>query len=125
MVKALSQLVEFYENMKAGANLQKDLQLTKNQYNNFQKLQHLKLVIRTANGWYPSMMGIEFIHGERSVFCTAASMGNITVNYNHPFWEGKLPPAKYVHEIDTFSYKQRPEYQEEKSDQTSITDRIV
>lgn len=40
LVEALIQLVDFYNVKKCKCRLQNDLNLTKNQYNNFQKLQY-------------------------------------------------------------------------------------
>lgn len=121
MVNALRQLVDWYESTKLPANLQKDLNLTKNQYNNFQKLQYFGVVQRTEKGWYPTVSGIEFIYGREKIPNRVATIESDVLPDGHPAWNTteKFPVLMGVTEIDHTSYKQRLEYQEEKSPQMS------
>lgn len=118
LVSALRQLVDFYELHKRGANLQKDLDLTKSLFTNFQKLQYFGFVRReTALGWFPTQLGIDFIYGLVQS-CTHTTTISGVVRSDIP------PPENnrylFVYEIDTTQYKQRDEYQAEKSQQTSM-----
>jgi hypothetical protein len=122
LVQALRQLVDFYETSKRAANLQTDLKLDHNQYNNFQKLQYFGLAFRTPDGWLPEEYGIKFIYGEQAAPTTAATMGGKVIPYSDPIWKTHGTPVewKFVKTIDEISYKKRPDYAAEKSKQASI-----
>lgn len=122
MVSALRQLVDWYEETGKPANLQKNLNLTKNQYNNFQKLQYFDVVLRTEKGWFPTSRGISFIYGQALTPSRVITIDGEVLPVNHPAWETtKLKPGGLmVEEVDRTSYKIRVEYQEEKSRQIKI-----
>ena len=122
MVSALAKLVEFYEKNKARANLQKDLALTKNQYNNFQKLQYWGLVHRNNLGWLPTWKAMDFIHFGVSVVSRVATKESEPLPFDHPVWQGKIPPMKFASEFFPEKYNQREEYQEEKGFAPSLFD---
>jgi len=119
LVKALRELVDFYEDNREMANLQKDLKLTKNQYNNFQKLQYFDLVRRVETlGWIPTKKGLNFVHGLEPCMTTVATFGKEILKYDHIAWQthkGTIE-SKYIGDIDETSYKRRTEYKEEKQD---------
>ena len=118
LIQALRQLVDFYDTNRRECNLQGDLRLTKNQYNNFQKLQYFKLVQRTEHGYYPTQKGSDFIYGKVPCFNSVATYGKDVLEYNHEAWvTHKSQPYKVmVSDIDQFAYKKREEYKEEKRD---------
>lgn len=122
MVGVLRQLVDFYEENRKPANLQRDLKLTKNQYNNFQKLQYFGVVVRTQHGWYPTEIGMDFIYGDRMIYNPVATFGSNILPIGHEAWKTatKQPQQVAVQEIDETSYKRRENYQEEKSNQTKM-----
>jgi hypothetical protein len=117
LVRALRQLVDFYENNHKGCNLQKDINLTKNQYNNFQKLQYFGLVNKTAHGWFPTDLGNNFILGKEKCQDISATMESIILPLTHEAWKtnSRYPKMISVSDIDIFSYKKREEYKLEKS----------
>lgn len=117
LVYALEQLVKKYLKEKKPYNLQKDLVLTKNQYNNFQKLQYFQLVTRSVCGWKPTEYGVEFIKGEVCVFNKVATFGKDILPPHHEAWNTGDDKPKLVHirEIKNFVWKGREEYQEEKT----------
>jgi len=123
LVKALRQLVDFYGENKSGCNLQRDLNLTKNQYNNFQKLQYFDLVIKTPEGWLPSAVGMSFILGSCKSWDKVATIESTILNREHEAWKthkGSVPKPISVQEIDVESWKNRQDYQSEKSRQTTL-----
>lgn len=122
LVKALRQLVDFYEKQKSPANLQKDLSLTKNQYNNFQKLQYFDLVVRTPKGWFPTQYGMNFIAGTVFVPNFVATLGSKVIEKGHPAWKTHKKTQEFINvkDIDSDSYKHREEYQAEKSQQLNL-----
>ncbi len=123
LVKALRQLVDFYEREKVGCNLQKDLSLTKNQYNNFQKLQYFNLALKSNEGWFPSLAGISFIRGECVAWDRVATIESMILPLNHTAWDthkGKKPVLVYIFDIDKSSWKTKEEYQAEKSRQEGL-----
>jgi hypothetical protein len=117
LISALKQLVEFYQVNYRRANLQKDLMLTKNQYNNFQKLQYFGLVHREAGGYVPTSKGTAFIKGTGSTQDIVATLGKNILDQSHPAWSEHSRTPKEVRIYDYFpeAYKQREEYQDEKS----------
>ena len=122
LVSALAQMVERYQDLRRCLNLQKDLNLTKNQYNNFQKLQYWNLVKRTEQGWYPTALGIEFTLGQKKIYDKVATFGKEILWYGHDFWKKakKKPQLVAIWDIDMSFYKKRPEYQEEKSNKLKL-----
>jgi len=99
--------------------LQRDLDLTKNQYNNFQKLQYFGLVSRTPKGWFPTPVGIGFIRGDIRVWDKVATLSNVALDSTHQAWKTatQLPVLVSVYDIDRESWKKKEEYREEKSSQ--------
>jgi hypothetical protein len=123
LVEALYQLVNFYEDNNRGCCLQDDLNLTKNQYNNFQKLQYFFLVQQTPNGWFPTQDGIKFIYGEHRVLNPVITLESQVLDIYHPAWKTarrRIPKLVGVEEIDNKFYKKRSEYQLEKSRQGNL-----
>jgi hypothetical protein len=115
LVSALRALVDFYEINKTACNLQKNLDLTKNQYNNFQKLQYFFLVRHTKDGWYPTPDGIKFIYSEIPCLDMAMTLGRQILNTSHVAWKYKRQPRLiFIKSIDECSWKKREEYQDEK-----------
>lgn len=116
LVSALDKLVKFYKDSGRRANISKDLDLTFNQRNNFQKLQYFKLVHRDANGWVPTSYGVSFIEGKISCADTVASFNNQTLEPGHEAWETHSKKIKMVMAGDYMdvTYKQPEEYKEEK-----------
>lgn len=117
MINALRQLVAFYGKNKRRANLQKDLDLTKNQYNNFQKLQYFRLVHREAAGYVPTQRGVNFVKGKESVANLVATLGKNVIGYHHPAWDshGAKPKDVSIYHYFPEMYKQKEEYQGEKA----------
>jgi len=122
LVKALRKLVDYFEARRLACNLQDDLDLTHNQLANFQKLQYFGLVYGANGGWIPTKSGIDFIHGEVAVKNPVATMANKVLADDHKAWEThtKERTLVMVNDIDNFSYKQREEYQKEKSPQANL-----
>ncbi len=119
MIGSLYQLQKFYEVNKVPANLQKDLNLTKNQYNNFQKLQHFGVVYRSKKGWIPTILGRKFIYGVMKIPKRVATIDNEVIAWDHEAWsthnDGKIDlETIHVRDYIPFEYKQREEYQKEK-----------
>lgn len=123
LVQALRQLVDWYEETKSPAHLQRHLNLTKTQYNNFQKLQYFNLVRNIPEGWLPTPLGIDFIYNRAMVLNTVATIENNVLSSLHGAWKthkGKEPKLVSVRDIHLISYKTRSEYQLEKSRQLNL-----
>lgn len=116
LVSALRQLVDHYERTKKFANLQKDLVLTKNQYNNFQKLQYFGLVHRESSWRIPTVKWRDFIYWDVKCYNLAATLWKDILGYNDYAWETHSVDPKLVHvkDIDEKMYKQKLDYQIEK-----------
>ncbi len=118
-VKALRSLVDFYEKMKRPAKM-KELALPNSQYTNFGHLAYWDLAMflhGDKGGWIPTEKGIAFIYGRLSVLVPAGVMFKKPLEENHEAWKThtKERTMKSVKDIDELSYKQKEEYQEEKS----------
>lgn len=122
LVSALDQLVTHYYKQYSPVNLQQDLDLTKNQYNNFQKLQYFGLVRRTTNGYYPTSKGISFTAGLTHCQNKVATLGKRILENDHPAWEttNVSPETVMIWDIDERFYKRREDYQKEKSNQIKL-----
>lgn len=117
LVDALEKIVTFYEQQQRSCNLQKDLELTKNQYNNFQKLRYFNLVEHTEKGWVPTYNGIGFIKGKCVVYNKVATFGNKILSNDHIAWSTEKKKAKLVHiqQIKGYIWKPKLEWQMEKA----------
>lgn len=117
LVKALEQLRNFYYQNHKGCNLQKNLDLTKNQYNNFQKLQYFNLAVRKDDGWYPTQAGVQFLEGDITIEMPVATFGREILRSYHEAWDTAKTRPRLVHisQIKNYSWKKREDYQEEKS----------
>jgi len=83
-------------------NLQQDLKLTKNQYNNFQKLQYFDLVekvVGTTN-WTVTERGKLFLRGEITIENKAFTFGKRVIASSSPMIERLKPVIKMVHAMD-------------------------
>jgi len=116
MVQALEQVVDYYMKYSKGCNLQKHLKLTKNQYNNFQKLQYFGVVVNTETGWIPTRLGVGFIRGEMAIMNPVATFGKEILGQFHEAWytADKKPKQTYIHQIKNYEYKGRESYKEER-----------
>lgn len=129
LVGALRQLVDFYQASQIdhrisgkACNLAGDLRLTHNQLANFQKLQYFGLVIDIKDGWIPTRLGIDFIHGLETVLNPVATFKNEVIPLTHEAWKTHTatPQRVNVHDVDETCYKQRVEYATEKSSQANL-----
>jgi hypothetical protein len=116
MVQALEQVVDHYWKKGTGCNLQKDITLTKNQYNNFQKLQYFGLVVNTEKGWIPTQLGSKFMAGELVILNPVATFGKEILSPLHEAWKTveKKPNTLHIRQIRNYNWKGREEYKEER-----------
>ena len=112
LVYGLEQLVSFWRKNKRGCNLQADLSLTKNQYNNFQKLQYFQLVENKKDGWYPKGKGCLFIDGTIVVESLVATFGKEILDSKHEVWQTaeKKPRMVHISSIKNYNWKRRLDY---------------
>lgn len=117
LVQSLKAVVEHYERTGKACNLQQHLNLTKNQYNNFQKLQYFDFVVNTQSGWFPKQRGKDFIYGKIVVKVPVATFGKQILGENHEAWETHKKDRRVVSitDIDSTCWKQKVSYQEEKT----------
>lgn len=124
LVEAFIEFCEVYFSRCRPINLQQDLiDLDKNQYNNFQKLQYFNLVERIpGRGWIPTKIGIAFYYGEKPVMNPVATLGGNVLPDNHEAWRTHSSGRRliFIHEVCSTHYKKRPEYQAEASPQSSL-----
>ncbi len=113
LVEALRQLYDFNIGNNITANLQKNLTLTKNQYNNFQKLQYFGLVERMSVGWSITQKGKNFIEGLIAISDKAMTFGGKVVLPPHKAWNKVKITKKFVYDIDIISWKKKEEYAHE------------
>jgi len=115
LVIGLGRLIDRYLITKKPVNLQKELVLTKNQYNNFQKLQYFGLIIHSENGWVPTLKGEMFIKGEISIKDTVATFGKLILDDRHEAWTTHTGKIRLVHisQLDQH-WKKKEDYKEEK-----------
>lgn len=111
LLQALAQLYKF----GGRADLQKDLNLTKNQYNNFQKLQYFLLVEKTSvlGVWEITTLGREFVEGKKSICFSAFTLGKQNIHEESKIVKEELKkPLRYgrVQDIKDVNYKKYLDY---------------
>ena len=116
LVHALEQVAKHYTQYSKGCNLQKDLVLTKNQYNNFQKLQYFKLVSNTETGWVPTQLGMGFMNGDNVIMNPVATFGKEILNRFHEAWDTSenKPKITHISKIRNYEWKGREAYKQER-----------
>jgi hypothetical protein len=123
LADALVELALYVQRHWKWANLQQDLTLTKNQYNNFQKMQYFDLVRRIPSGWMITRKWLQFVRWEIGIFKQVATFGRDIVSDQDPIWyEWEIYTRKVVHIRDLIDtqWKTRDEYQKEKGCQFSL-----
>ncbi len=118
-VKALRKLVDQYQITKEAVQL-RELGINNSQYTNFCHLQYFDLAKHIPEGWVPTKLGIEFIHGESSVLLPAAVMASKVLPDDHEAWKthDKVRKVTFIFDIDEESYKKRIDYAQEKRQAT-------
>lgn len=125
LVEAFASMVAKYLEGREPVDLA-GLNLDHKQLCNFQKLRHFGLVdFFEKSRWFPTESGLKFYFGETSVLNPSASMGNKTLEDTHEAWDthAKHRVRVTIANLLPYHYKQRPQYQAERSDQASIFDR--
>lgn len=118
MCSALEKAINAFVELKRPLNLQNDLDLTKNQYNNFQKLQYFWLVDRVEGWRKPTHKARYFIRWLNPVQNRVATLWKKVLPENHPARDTDKQGFKLVY-IDSVrnekKYKKRDEYVKEKT----------
>ena len=98
LVSALTQAFK----QEGSFNLQKDLKLTKNQYNNFQKLQYWGLVEKQGGTtyWIITELGRDFIKGIKSIDNKAFTFGKAIQTLDSPIVKMSMAIVKKVYVKD-------------------------
>ena len=121
---AFVRLVEHYFEARRPVNINQEIGLDHAQICNFTKLRYFGLVdLIHGHGWVPSTFGIAFYEGRASVSDPSGSLGNQTLPPDHEAWKTHKNPRRnfFLRDVlSDFVYKKRPEYQAEKSSQTSF-----
>lgn len=120
-VTMLRRLVDQYEQTKKPVE-NKTVSRTKAEYTNLCHLQYWGLIAKAQRAWVPTPLGIQFIYGEVSIPDLAGEMNSVPIPYDHPSWQTHKdkPTMVTVRDIDNFAYKQRVDFEAEKSSQTSL-----
>lgn len=122
MVQSFIKFVNQYKETRQPLRVGDVPDLTTIQYNSFYKLQHFGLIKKMEGGYLPTQRGLKFLRGEFAVQNPSASMGRKVLPLDHQAWETHSGNIKeeYIHDIDDRYYKQRDEYLDESSNQTSL-----
>lgn len=109
--RMLSNILLTVRNFHVPFHLQKDAKLTKNQYNNFQKLHYWGLVsndCEESGYWFITYHGRRFLNGEISIPKWVQTFNNSVVDESDEL----IHISKCI-ELSN-SYKQKPEYIEDR-----------
>lgn len=119
---AFKRLCEYYLKSHRACNVNKELELTHNQLANFQKLRYFGLVSDTPEGWYPSQLGLDWYFGKVRIANPAGSLNNVPLADDHEAWRTHKNGRKMVNIVDILpaQYRQRSDYQGERSNQGSL-----
>jgi len=101
-----------------------EIGLNNTQYSNFQNLRHFGIITQSERGqaWYLTDQGKKFYYGKAFILTPAAHMNSMTLPSGHEAWKTHKGTRRSAKITDYFQpkYKQREEYQEEKSQQSSL-----
>lgn len=116
LIGAFEKLVEFRSKKRVPASLS-DLDLTINQYSNFQKLQYFKIVFRNELWRQPSEKGLLFFQWKIQCENRTANFGKQTLPLDHEAWQtdSKWRKKMWIWDFNAdHKWKQKGEYQSEK-----------
>lgn len=101
-----------------------EIGLSNPQYSNFQNLRYFGIINQSEKGkeWFLTEKGKEFYYGDIGLPSPVAFMEGESLTSDHEAWETHEGERKtiFIKDVLTYYYKQKPEYQEEKSDQYSF-----
>lgn len=123
LVAAFIHFAEKY--LKERKGLKKgEIGLTNAQYSNFQNLRHFGIIIQYEKGneWHLTKFGEDFYYGSTSVLSPAGHLNGETLSESHEAWQfhDKSRRSVFIDDVLPNFYKQRPQYQKEKSNQLSM-----
>lgn len=109
----------------AGAGVKKgDIGLSNSQYGNFQNLRHFGLIFQVHKGgpWTPTQLGWNFYLGTATILNPAGHMAGETLAADHAAWNTHPQERRRItiHEVLPEEWKQREEFQQEKSPQGQL-----
>jgi hypothetical protein len=122
LVLALKSLHEF--NKANGGAEMGQLNLASSQYSNFGHLSYWDLAKYVSGKWHITERGEAFLFGELMVLDTVAVMARHVLPYDHEAWASHRNKPELVSVKDimgVWDFKRKPEYQAEKSDQSSLS----
>lgn len=120
MCQALWKIATAYKSTGEPVEL-KSCGLTNSQYGNIGLLARFGLAKNFQKKWIPTEKGMDFLNGEIPIMDRIKVLKKEVLLVSHPMWCGEVPEFKFIHEFDPdFSYKQKEEYQAEKSQQTTL-----
>lgn len=129
LIQALGKLIEFYNLKHRPANLQKDLNLTHNQYCGFQQLQYFGLVDHDVkNSRVPTPFWMDFFDWQIPCENRVATLNNKRLPFDHECRETdkKKWKVRYVWEFDSqYRYKSKEEYQLEKWSKREVSEQVL
>lgn len=126
IIGTLITFVELYQRVNRPVNVNTEINWSHNQLASFRKLKFFGLVDKTNNNgcWVPTTLGLRFYYGEASVTNPAASLNDQVLPPDHEAWatHEETRTVVKINDIEETHYKKRPEYQGEKSAQSTIYD---
>lgn len=122
MLEAFTIFVKHYGKEKKPLPVGKDWGLTHSQYTNFYKLQYYNLILKVEGGYLPTKRGLLFIRGEYAIRLPVVVFKKKVLPESHEAWNGvrEKVKEKYIWDIDDRYFKNRQDYAEEASKQTSL-----
>jgi len=117
LMKAFNRLCKKRDTTRKPVNIWKDIELTKVQYCNFQKLQHWWVVQHWPWWREPTSVWLRFRQWLDPVYDLVATMWNKRLPHSHEarLTHSKMPSLKYIRDFKDFEYKKREEYAHEKT----------
>jgi len=108
LARMLATILMSVQDFTVPFHLQKDTNLTKNQYNNFQKLRYWELVSNhdvDSGYWYITDRGRKFLNGEIKIPYWVQTFNKRIVG-----WSDERISVQDCSNIATNTYKKKPEY---------------
>ena len=123
LVNVLDHLMRAYEHSKRQPISNRDMILNNVEYATWKHLKYFGLIQELDDSLVkPTLVAYDFYRGIMPIFTTVAVMDDKVLPMIHEAWltHPKTPRKQFIYEIDGQMWKQRQEFKDEMTTQTSI-----
>lgn len=127
LIQAFDKLCKHRERNRRPVKIWKDIELTKVQYCNFQKLAYRWITEHSTHWREPTQKWLRYRQWLEPIFNMVWTLWKQVLTYDHPAWlTHKIQPIKrYIREEKSFEYKKRENYAQERNTTATLFPQLL